>query len=95
MQKTEDVRGGMMGESIRFGDEFTINNAAGALEAVRSAMHKKGDLEVDLTNVESIDVAAVQVLLAVSKECNKEGKKLVLKESSAVKNILEFTGIRL
>ena len=84
-----------MSETITFMDSFTIEQFSKNLKELRNAVKKQVALVVDLSNVDKIDVAAMQVLIAAKKECEKNGHKISFKKSNSVENKLSLVGIKL
>lgn len=81
--------------TITFRDELTINQIADGINKFRDAVNRWNELIIDITGVEKIDVAAVQVLVAAKKECLGNGKILAFRMSDAVSNMMSLIGIKL
>ncbi len=57
---------------------------------------KKGKIAIEVSNLEKIDTAFLQALLAVIHSCEKSGKKYEIRgRSEAFENILDCYGIKL
>jgi ABC-type transporter Mla MlaB component len=82
-------------ETITFKDELTINQIEGVINKLRDAVSKMNELVIDITGIGRVDVAAIQVLIALKKERIKKGKNLIFLMSDSVKNITFQLGIKL
>jgi anti-sigma B factor antagonist len=64
------------------------------LEAL-GAPHADGALAIDLSGLESVDTAGVQLLLAAKREAARSGLRLVYRgESRELRGVLELLGLR-
>lgn len=81
--------------TITFRDELTINQIEDGINKFRDAVSRWNELIIDITGVEKIDVAAVQMLVAAKKECLGSGKRLAFRMSDAVSNMISLIGIQL
>ena len=84
-----------MSGTITLRDGLTINVIEESISQFRDAISRWSDLTIDAMNVKEIDIAAVQMLVAVKKEYQEKGKRLVFRVSDAVSNTLSLTGIQL
>ncbi|HXX58459.1 MAG TPA: STAS domain-containing protein [Thermodesulfovibrionales bacterium] len=84
-----------MSGTIAFKDRLTINEVSGGMNALKATLASCDEVVVDATGVREIDVSAVQLLIAVKKECSRRGKKLILNTSDAVGNLMTLFGIPL
>ncbi|MGD0886254.1 MAG: STAS domain-containing protein [Thermodesulfovibrionales bacterium] len=84
-----------MSGTIAFSDKLTINEVSVGMNAVKDALANCDEVVVDATGVKEIDVSAVQLLIAVKKECLNRGKNLTLNTSDTVGNLMILFGIPL
>ncbi len=83
-----------MQEDVKFKHEFTINSLLEDTGSLRDAIGKSDEIVIDATDVRKIDVAALQVLIAVRKECQEKGKRLVLRISDKISHLQTLIGLR-
>ncbi len=81
--------------TITFRDELTINQIKDGINKFRDAASRWNELIIDITGVEKIDVAAVQMLVAAKKECLGIEKRLAFRMSDAVSSMMSMIGIQL
>jgi anti-anti-sigma regulatory factor len=81
--------------TIIFRDELTINQVEEGISKLKMAIERWNNLVIDVTGVEKIDVAALQMLIAAKKDCLRNGKKLVFCISDAVSSMSSLIGIQL
>ncbi len=84
-----------MPETIVFTGGLTIEGLSRDFHLLKEAVGKGDDVVVDLSSVERIDVAAVQMILAAEKECEKNGRKATVRKSAAVADMLSSIGVQL
>lgn len=80
---------------IAFNGRLTIEEVPEAILRLQEAIREAVEVSVDLTAVESVDSAAVQMLLAARKECGNKGKAIRYIVSSPVKDTLKTMGVTL
>lgn len=76
-------------------EDFTINNLSECVSMVKDLLSKSDNVVIDAAGVKKIDTAAIQVLVATKKECLRNGREFILKQSSDVTNIMRSMGIKL
>jgi anti-anti-sigma regulatory factor len=76
-------------------DELAIDNILDNTRTLVSKLMNNDELTVDITGVTKVDMAAIQMLIAAKKECEANGKKLVVKTSGEVNDMLFFMGLQL
>lgn len=81
--------------TITFRDEFTINQLSEGICELKDAMGKWDEVTVDIGEAKTVDIAAMQMLVAARKECEKTGRKLILRMSDTAKKFLSCTGVEL
>ncbi len=81
--------------TVTFKDDLTINQITESIGKFRQLISKWNELVIDITDIQRIDVAAVQMLIAAQKECRDKGKKLVIRMSDATSHMLFLNGIEL
>lgn len=81
--------------TITFKDEFTVSQVSEATGRLMNAVKDCEEVTVDMEEVEKVDVAAMQMLVAAKKECEKAGHRLIFKVSAAGTNLMSSMGIRL
>jgi anti-anti-sigma factor len=81
--------------TITLNNEFTVQQLSEVGESLKTAINANDEVIVEMAGVETIDVAALQTLIAAKKECERIGHKLILRGSSAVAKILSRTGLQL
>jgi anti-sigma B factor antagonist len=62
---------------------FTIYSAPAAKATLMLALAKTHDLEIDLSGVDELDTAGVQLLILVKREAVKAGKQMRLAQHSS------------
>jgi ABC-type transporter Mla MlaB component len=82
---------------IILGKECTIRQLTGRKDRLGEALKgKKGKIAIEISNLEKIDTAFLQALLAVIHSCEKSGKKYEIRgRSQAFDDILSCYGIQL
>jgi anti-sigma B factor antagonist len=74
--------------------EMTIYHANEMKEEFLANLEKCKSMEMDLTAVSEIDTTGFQLLLQLKRECNKEGKEVLLtSHSPAVLEVIELYGM--
>lgn len=81
--------------TITLGGEMTIGRIGECINDLRDAIDRWDEVRVDAGDVETVDVAAIQMLIAAHKECEGNGRKLSLKKSDAIKHLLSSIGVEL
>lgn len=81
--------------TVIFIDELAIDKILDNARTLLSELNNNDELTVDITGVTKVDVAALQMLIAAKKECEASGKKLVVKTSGEVNDMLLFMGLQL
>jgi anti-anti-sigma factor len=84
-----------MAGQLEFPEEFYIANVAEITEKLVAALRENQDLVLDLTRVERIDSAGIQVLVSARKEAECLGANLSYKLSDAVSSFASRIGITL
>lgn len=84
-----------MQRTVTYQDEFTITQIADSLHVLMDAIKKCDEVIVDTKDVKKIDVAAVQMLIAAQKECEKNGQRIIFRKSGSVSQLLSHIGTRL
>lgn len=74
--------------------EFTISEISGMIDSIRS-ITGKDDILVDASLTERVDVAGLQLLLSVKKECLKRGKRFEMLFSKPLSTLMLSTGVNL
>ncbi len=82
MEGRVDLRGGL-----------TIHRVAEVCKDLKEGLQGPRAVVVDATGIEEIDVAGVQVLIALQKECLTKGKELDLRLSEKAKEFLSSLGV--
>ena len=81
--------------TVHMPNEMTIYNAEALRNNVLSALENPQDLHIDLNEVNEIDSAGVQLLIAMAKQCKTQNKTLTLINSSdATSDILKLFGMK-
>jgi ABC-type transporter Mla MlaB component len=80
-------------EMIVFRDELTIHNIPDNIGALRDAVIRLDEMTVDIRGVRKFDIAALQMLVALKKECAEKGKKLTFMIPDALIHRLQFVGL--
>jgi ABC-type transporter Mla MlaB component len=84
-----------MQDSLVFKNDLTIDDLLQNTAILRDALSKWDRITVDVTDVQKIDVAAIQMLIAAKKECENSGKKINFMTSGAVDRMLYCMGLEL
>lgn len=75
-------------------DELTIFTAAELKTRLLAFLNSSDELEVDLSKIEEMDTAGVQLLILLKREAAQAGKKLrFVMHSKVVLEILELTNL--
>lgn len=75
--------------------DMTIYSAVSNLSEIKEYYSQFNHIEVDLSAVEEVDSSGVQILLALKRNAEKDGKQVVLSEMSApVAEIMDLLNIR-
>ncbi len=81
--------------NVTLRDELTIDKLLDNTRIVLSELINNDELIVDITGVTKVDVAAIQMLIAAKKECESNGKSLVIKNSGEMSDMLSLMGLQL
>ena len=74
--------------------EMNIYHASKMKDELVKHLEKCKSMELDLTAVSEIDTTGFQLLLQLKRECNKEGKEVLLtSHSPAVLDVIELYGM--
>jgi anti-anti-sigma factor len=84
-----------MAGQLEFPEEFYIANVTEMAEKLVAALQENQDLVLDLTRVERIDSAGIQVLISARNEAECLGANLSFKLSDAVSSFASRIGITL
>jgi anti-anti-sigma regulatory factor len=93
-QQNNFRRCGMTG-TITFSEDLTIDRIGECINDLRNAMDRWDEVRVDAGDVRTVDVAAIQMLIAARKECEGNGRKISLNKSDAMKRLLSSIGVEL
>jgi anti-anti-sigma factor len=75
-------------------DELTIFTAAELKTRLLAFLNSADELEIDLSKIEEMDTAGVQLLILLKREAAQAGKKLrFVMHSKVVLEILELTNL--
>jgi anti-anti-sigma factor len=87
----------MPDQAVSLGPELTIVHATDLREQLIQAMHADGhDLTLNLQETQEIDSSGVQLLIALQKSLQAQGRRLKLEASSRpVKDALALYGLAL
>jgi ABC-type transporter Mla MlaB component len=84
-----------MQDSLVFKNDLTIDDLLQNTAILRDALSKWDRITVDVTDVQKIDVAAIQMLIATKKECESSGKNLIIRSSEKINEMMSFIGLKL
>lgn len=84
-----------MGHTIIFKDEFTVGQIVCIFTTIRDKIDLKDEIVIDAENITKADVAGVQMLVALKKECIKKGKALTLKISDTLASLMSVIGVEI
>lgn len=73
--------------------DLTIAQVPEFMQDLRIAMKVWDEIVLDIKNLNRLDVAALQMLLAAVKECEKNGKKLTIQKGPLFEGITSQLGI--
>ncbi len=73
--------------------DLTINQVSEFMQDLRIAMRVWDEIVLDIKDVNRVDVAALQMLLAAVKECKQSGKKLTIQKTPIFEGITSKLGI--
>lgn len=74
--------------------EFTISDLSGMIDDLRS-FAGKDDVLIDASLTEKVDIAGLQLLLSVKKECLRMGKSFEIIASKPLLNLMSFSGVNI
>lgn len=80
---------------VTVGEDLTINQIPEFMQDLRIAMKVWDEIVLDVKDVKKVDIPALQMILAAVKECEKNGKKIVLQKSPFMESITDQLGIAL
>ncbi|MBI5681582.1 MAG: STAS domain-containing protein [Deltaproteobacteria bacterium] len=83
-----------MAAAITFKDEFTINQLDTLFNTIRDTINSSDEIVVNTENITKVDIAGVQMLVALKKECIRKGQEVTLKVSDAVADLMSMIGVR-
>lgn len=86
------TNGAEMSKTILFRDEFTIHQVSDSLADFREALKERDELVIDLLAIKRMDVAAVQVLLAVRNECQRTGHGILIRKPASLAHYFSLIG---
>lgn len=85
----------MLSHTVVFRGELTINQLPEIVTDIMDALKKWHEVTVDISKVEKVDLAVIQMFIAVEKECNRNGMGLTFNLSDEIVNFTTRLGIRL
>lgn len=72
-------------------DDMTIYNALAQKQQLVAALEGTTDLELDLSQVNALDTAGLQLLILTKREANQSGKNIsIVAHSPAVRQTIDF-----
>lgn len=78
----------------RLGDALTMASAVDACDRLRQVSESSERLELDLSSLQDIDTAGVQILLALRKERQAKGHLLrMVQPSQPVQDVMSILGL--
>lgn len=80
---------------VTFEGDLTIAQVPEFMQDLRIAMKVWDEIVLDIRDVNKVDLAALQMLLAAVKECEKIGKKLTIQKTPVLEGITSQLGINL
>ncbi len=80
---------------LTFKNELTLSQVSDGLNDLGDAIRKGDEVIVDVMDVQKVDVAAIQMLIAAQKECENNGCRMVINKSDSVVNLLSLIGAQL
>ncbi len=88
------INKGKEGLKISFSGDLTISCAGEIKQALLGVMQKKGDIFIDLSEVQDIDVTALQLICAVHRSTLRDGRSLSLEKglSQGLKDLVRIAG---
>ncbi len=78
---------------VRFPGDLTISNCGPLKASLLSLLSRKGDLHLDFSQVEEMDSAGLQVILAFEREAVSRGVNIEYTLSDRAKRIAEIYGL--
>lgn len=81
--------------TVRLENEFTIGQIAERNDDLIEAVKNWDEVIVDMSELKRLDVAALQVLIAAKKECDKLGHSMIFLNSNIMTDMLLSTGTKL
>jgi len=84
-----------MPRELVFSNELTIQNVGSLANELLNALQGGMEVSIDLSGVERIDTAALQVLIAAAREARIAGITMTCITSVAVENAAVSVGIQL
>lgn len=78
-------------QTLPLADDLTIYHALELKQKLLDALAANDELELDLSQVNEIDTAGLQLLLLLKKEAQRAGKRAVIvAHSQAVRSLIDF-----
>lgn len=84
-----------MTERIVLDETFTIHDLGQRVHTFRDAVRSCQEMVIDGTRVQEIDTAALQMLVAIKKECIEQGRQWVFTPSDSMRTLQSVVGIEL
>jgi anti-sigma B factor antagonist len=76
---------------LAISDDLTIYNALEQKQLLLDALSATGDLELNLSQVDKMDTAGLQLLILLKKEAQRAGKQVrIVAHSQAVSSVIDF-----
>ncbi len=82
-----------MAQELKIGKECCIANAGAISSLLLDALRTNRELLVDLNDIERIDTAGLQILMAAGKEAELLGAKLQYSVSGQIIDLMEELGV--
>lgn len=80
---------------VTFKDDFTVNLVSNFIYNLKEVIKNNEEVVIELTDVEIIDAAAIQILVAAKKECENIGRRVTFRIPDTVASNLSSIGIEL
>jgi anti-anti-sigma factor len=76
--------------------DLTVSHSKNFKENLIALMNSKTELSLSLQSISSLDVSAIQLVLAFSRACKSEGRayQVIWPQSETINDLLEKTGIK-
>jgi anti-anti-sigma regulatory factor len=95
VRKSGQRKGEKMFGILTLKDDLTLQNLAEFVANLKDSITQWDVVLIDLEEVEKVDLAAVQLLIAAKKECAKCGRELIIRKTDTVAKFLRSAGIQL